>query len=1179
MSDSSAGQIVGGVAGAVVGFAAGGAVGAVQGFSLGYGIGGAIDPPEGPTVSAVRLEDLSFQSSTYGAPIPRIYGAVGAHGNVIYLENGKYKESVSTEDQGGKGGGGGASVETVTYFATFAVSICEAVDGAKISRLWLGGKLFFNADSGDIGTAVQSNKNAGSFKFYDGTQTEPDPRIESVVGIDNAESYEGTAYIIFYDLDLSEYGNGLSGCPVKVEISTNPQNQPVFLNSASQDFTGFGTFEPYPASLDVSGSVASMPNWDNIYPPTSERTEYRQDFDSAVDSRQSVVSPTGIPPSGLNDTGEIYNTIQELYGSFLDIRYPTGQFQIRNKRLSIIVLGNLITKYNNQEYQAPNAAGFAVCVDSDGVYTYTIDATKITRFDEGLNIVNTMLHGLSINPSVSAGQVGMYTSNGLLYVGYGLASGFTNYFSVSDDLTGLINEFTVPPMENQNGTMEFAVSNGVMSRFNVDRINSRVLFDSYSLSGVSSGGSALSDVVTKIVGDAGVEAQDIDTSDINGEILSGYIVTPKDARSALSSLQTAFLFDVIQDGYKLKVVKRGGEPVIEVPIGDLGAKKEGSATDFILSKSREMDTQLPSRIEVRYLDRAREYDTGSQYADFPTVAVNEKSIEVPIVLTSNQAARLADVLIQAAWIERDKFSFSLPQKYLELKVSDNIKINDNGRIYQIRLSSRSESQNQIINFTGSLSRPALYESDAVGADGVEPDETVNYLGDSEVDLIDAPMILNSLDLSGFVAAMNGKASWPGGSLFRSYDSGQTYSNIQSFVSSPPKGTAINTLSPSHGFVIERGTELKLNNVSGDFFSVSEAQLMSGSNWCFYGADGRWEVIRYMSAENKPDGSVVLSGFIRGHRGTEWATGLHSEGDVVIYVGGSASQFVGSEIDRIGMQSQYKAVTIGQPVPDAESFGFTYKGVNLKPLSPVIPLANKISDWIISCTTRTRYQGNFWVSGVQPQNESSLIYELDILNVDNVVRTIRSSSPDFVYTIAQQVEDFGSEQDEIKSNCYQVSSRVGRGRALLIEGSPSPVLARYWRMSVVQNQTGAGFTVCPEMQFFDSAGNVIPAIGAGFSSSNFSPSDGPANAFDGIPTTQWASVSSDASPFLGFVFDVGVSVASISWQGWHFTGQSQAAIYNAQFQVSDDGLVWQDIGQPITGETGWAAFEVRNFAIQ
>ena len=908
------------------------------------------------------------------------------------------------------------------------MSICEAVDGAKISKLWLGGKLFFNADSGDLGTAIQSNKNGGKFKFYDGTQTEPDARIESIVGIDNAESYEGTAYIIFYDLDLSEYGNGLSGCPVKVEISTNPQNQPVFLNSASQGFTGFGTFEPYPASLNVSGSVASMPNWDNNYPPTSERTEYRQDFDSAVNSSQSVVSPTGIPPSGLNDTGEIYNTIQELYGSFLDIRYPTGQFQIRNKRLSIIVLGNLITKSNNQEYQAPGAAGFAVCVDSDGVYTYTIDATKITRFDEGLNIVNTMLHGLSINPSVSAGQVGMYTSSGLLYVGYGLALGFTNYFNVSDDLTGSINEFTVPPMENQNGTMEFAVSNGVMSRFTVDRINSRVLFDSYSLSGVSSGGSALPDVVTKIVGDAGIEAQDIDTSDINGEILSGYIVTPKDARSALSSLQTAFLFDVIQDGYKLKVVKRGGEPVVDVPIGDLGAKKEGAATDFILSKSREMDTQLPSRIEVRYLDRAREYDTGSQYADFPTAAVNEKSIEIPIVLTANQAAKLADVLIQASWIERDKFSFSLPQKYLNLKVSDNIKINDNGKIYQIRLSSRSESQNQIIDFTGSLSRPALYDSDAVGADGVEPDETVDYLGDSEVDLIDAPMILNSLDSSGFVAAMSGKASWPGGSLFRSYDSGQTYSNIQSFVSSPPKGTAINTLAPSHGFVIERDTGLTLNNVNGDFFSVSEAQLMSGSNWCFYGADGRWEVIRYMSAETKPDGSVVLSGFIRGHRGTEWTTGLHSEGDIVIYVGGSASQFVGSEIDRVGMESQYKAVTIGQPVSDAEGFGFTYRGVNLKPLSPVLPKANLTgAAWSISATPRTRYQGSFWVSGVQPQDEQQLSYSLDIRG-DNgeVVRTKNSSLLSFDYTESEQIEDFGEPQTSIIVSMRQISERVGGG---------------------------------------------------------------------------------------------------------------------------------------------------------
>ena len=174
MSDSSTGQVVGGVVGGVVGFIAGGPVGAVQGFSVGYGIGGYIDPPDGPYIKAPRLDDQTFQSSAYGTDIPTIDGSIALHGNVIYLENGKYKQTVSEEQQEGKGGGGGSTVETVSYSATFAVSLSEAVPNAKIRRIWLGGKLVYNIsiggepvpnDGSSVGTAIGSGEEGKSIQF------------------------------------------------------------------------------------------------------------------------------------------------------------------------------------------------------------------------------------------------------------------------------------------------------------------------------------------------------------------------------------------------------------------------------------------------------------------------------------------------------------------------------------------------------------------------------------------------------------------------------------------------------------------------------------------------------------------------------------------------------------------------------------------------------------------------------------------------------------------------------------------------------------------------------------------------------------------------------------------------------------------------------------------------------
>lgn len=93
---SSAGQAVGGVVGAVAGFfLGGGPTGALYGAQAGMMLGGLLHPPKGPTVDGPRLNDLSVQTSTYGAVIPRVYGAITVDGNVFWLENNSIKETIT----------------------------------------------------------------------------------------------------------------------------------------------------------------------------------------------------------------------------------------------------------------------------------------------------------------------------------------------------------------------------------------------------------------------------------------------------------------------------------------------------------------------------------------------------------------------------------------------------------------------------------------------------------------------------------------------------------------------------------------------------------------------------------------------------------------------------------------------------------------------------------------------------------------------------------------------------------------------------------------------------------------------------------------------------------------------------------------------------------------------------
>ena len=215
---SSVGQVLGGIVGGVAGFFLGGPTGAIYGAQIGMMAGGYLDPPKGPTVNGPRLSDLSVQTATYGAVIPRVYGAVTVNGNVFWLENNTIKETVTKKKTGGKGGRAKTTTRTYSYSATFAVGLCKGpIVGVR--RIWVGPDLIYDAGSSDPATITASNQAASGFAIYTGTDTQsPDARIQATLGVANTPAWRGRAYIVFYDLQLARYGNSLMGAQVRVEI-------------------------------------------------------------------------------------------------------------------------------------------------------------------------------------------------------------------------------------------------------------------------------------------------------------------------------------------------------------------------------------------------------------------------------------------------------------------------------------------------------------------------------------------------------------------------------------------------------------------------------------------------------------------------------------------------------------------------------------------------------------------------------------------------------------------------------------------------------------------------------------------------------------------------------------------------------------------------------------------------
>ncbi|MEI9932801.1 MAG: hypothetical protein WDM89_20265 [Rhizomicrobium sp.] len=119
----------------VTGAQIGGAIGAL----IGSEVDSLLMPGQSVKRTGPRLTDTSIQSSTEGAPIPRLYGRVRVAGQLLWAT--KFKETVTTTKthEGGKGVGGATVTDTeYSYSISFAAGLCAGV-ATKIGRVWADG--------------------------------------------------------------------------------------------------------------------------------------------------------------------------------------------------------------------------------------------------------------------------------------------------------------------------------------------------------------------------------------------------------------------------------------------------------------------------------------------------------------------------------------------------------------------------------------------------------------------------------------------------------------------------------------------------------------------------------------------------------------------------------------------------------------------------------------------------------------------------------------------------------------------------------------------------------------------------------------------------------------------------------------------------------------------------------
>jgi len=174
-----------------VGTALGGPLGGAIGALVGRQVDGAIFG--GGSRQGPRVSDLKLTTSSYGMPIPRHFGRMRIAGQIIWAT-----DLVEHRERQG-GGKGKPSITTYSYTASFAVALSSRPI-MSVGRIWADGKLLRGA-AGDL-------KTGGTLRVHTGAGDQPpDPLIAAAEPAGQCPAHRGTAYAVFEDLQLGDYGN------------------------------------------------------------------------------------------------------------------------------------------------------------------------------------------------------------------------------------------------------------------------------------------------------------------------------------------------------------------------------------------------------------------------------------------------------------------------------------------------------------------------------------------------------------------------------------------------------------------------------------------------------------------------------------------------------------------------------------------------------------------------------------------------------------------------------------------------------------------------------------------------------------------------------------------------------------------------------------------------------------
>lgn len=555
---------------------------------------------------------------------------------------------------------------------------------------------------------------------------------------------------------------------------------------------------------------------------------------------------------------------------------------------------------------------------------------------------------------------------------------------------------------------------------------------------VEPGPVSLASIVTEVSEKCQLTTEDINVADLEDTYIHGYAVgRTMPGRQALEVLRPVGAWDAAESDGVLRFVRRGGAAVATLSASELGVHESGGEPPPAITTRKIQDVELPRQIRVHYIAHSRDYEQGEQLSPprLNTDAVNDIDVEVPAaLLDDDQAAQIAEIMWADAWKSRWVHQIALDVSRLELDPADPIIVPVDGRAQRMRITSIDDSGGLLRRMDLVRDDDGSYVSYAVADGPQRPSGGITILSATELVLLDLPPLRDEDDDAGIYAAVYRSTSgrtWNGAIIFRSSDSGATWSQLVAVANEATVGSLSESLSSGISTTWDNANEIEVSLDSGSLESRSEEDVLGGANAAAIGEHGRWEIVQFTTAEQISSTRWRLSGLLRGRRATEHNIGTSEVGDTFVLLSGNGIVRLPLQSSEIGVSRTYRAVSIGTTFTSAISQSFTGDGQALETFSLVHITGERdgSGNLTIAWTRRGRIGQELRSGADIPLSEETEAYEVDILepgSPDSVTRTLEATTTTATYTAAQQITDSGSLRASVRVRVYQLSAIVGRG---------------------------------------------------------------------------------------------------------------------------------------------------------